>query len=127
MLQDNEYLKLFKSIIDQDKQSVVICNLDHVVVYMNPAATESYSKHGGESLVGQNIFDCHNSDSVNKIKQVVDWFKADPQHNLVYTFFNKKKNYDVYMIALRDGDELIGYYEKHEPRDGATMTPYDLW
>lgn len=34
---------------------------------------------------------------------------------------------DVYMVALRDEGELIGYYEKHEYRNAETMKPYDLW
>ena len=28
----------FKSIIDQDRAAVVICSLDHKIIYMNPAA-----------------------------------------------------------------------------------------
>lgn len=31
----NEY---FKSIVDQERVSVVICNLQHEIIYMNPAA-----------------------------------------------------------------------------------------
>lgn len=37
----------FKSIIDQDVASVVICNLKHEIIYMNPKAVESYHKWGG--------------------------------------------------------------------------------
>ena len=39
----------FKSIIDQDVASVVICNLKHEIIYMNPKAVESYHKWGGEA------------------------------------------------------------------------------
>jgi hypothetical protein len=31
------------------------------------------------------------------------------------------------MVALRDAEELIGYYEKHEYRNAETMQVYDLW
>lgn len=31
------------------------------------------------------------------------------------------------MIALRDGKDLIGYYEKHEYRNEETMKFYDFW
>ena len=41
----------FKSIIDQDVASVVICNLKHEIIYMNPKAVESYHKWGGEALL----------------------------------------------------------------------------
>ena len=36
----------FKSIIDQDRCSVVICNLKHEIIYMNPTAVKSYEKWG---------------------------------------------------------------------------------
>ena len=43
-LKDNEkvikfksYVSFYKSIVDQDKTSVVICNLKHEIIYMNPA------------------------------------------------------------------------------------------
>ena len=60
------------------------------------------------------------------INKVVDWFKASKDNNLVYTSYNQKENKDVYMVALRDDGELIGYYEKHEYRDKETMKMYNL-
>lgn len=65
--------------------------------------------------------------SGEKIQQVVDWFIADDNHNIVYTFHNEKQNKDVYMVALRDEGKLIGYYEKHEYRNTEKMKLYDLW
>lgn len=44
--------------------------------------------------------------------------------NLIYTFHKEKQNKDVYMVALRDREKLIGYYEKHEYRDRETMGMY---
>ncbi len=121
------YIDFYKSIIDQDRCAVVICNLQHEIIYMNPAAIKNYSNRGGEKLIGQSIMDCHNPESQEKMKQVVDWFAASSDHNIVYTFYNEKQNKDVYMVALRSGDKLIGYYEKHEFRNRETMKQYDLW
>lgn len=112
----------FKSIIDQDRCAVVICNLDHKIIYMNPAAVGNYAKWGGSALVGRNLLDCHNPASCEKIQQVVDWFSRSADNNLVYTYHNEKQNKDVYMVALRDGEgRLMGYYEKHEYRNPETM------
>ena len=105
----------------------MLCDLEHTIIYMNPAAIQNYAKHGGEKLIGQSLLDCHNAESGKRIQQVIDWFAADVSHNLVYTFHNEKQNKDVYMVALRDGDKLIGYYEKHEFRNPETMEKYDLW
>lgn len=117
----------FKSVLEQDTAPVVLCDLDHTIVYMNPAAIARYAKSGGEKLVGKSLLACHNAASNAMIEKVVAWFGADPSHNLVYTYRNDKENKDVYMVALRDdGGTLIGYYEKHEYRTPETMALYDL-
>ncbi len=120
------YTPFFKSIIDQDRSAVVICNLEHEIIYMNPAAVKNYEKWGGEKLVGQSLLNCHNENSVKKIKEVIKWFEESEENNIIYTFYNKKQNKDVYMVALRDEEKLIGYYEKHEYRNQETMNMYDF-
>ena len=116
----------FKSIVDQDRSAIVICNLKREIIYMNPAAVFNYAKRGGEQLVGQSLLDCHNSESVARIRQVIKWFSESEEHNIVYTFHNEKQNKDVYMVALRDEGKLIGYYEKHEYRNPETAKFYDF-
>ena len=118
---------LYKSVLEADREAVVLCDLDHTIVYMNPAAKERYDSRGGAALVGRSLLDCHNAKSRETILRVVGWFRASPAHNLVYTFYNPKENKDVYMVALRDDEgALIGYYEKHEHRDRETMKLYDM-
>lgn len=118
-----ELTPYFKSLIDQEKSAVVICDMDHKIVYMNPAACGRYNKWGGQALLGKNLLDCHNPKSRDLINRVLDWFRKDGANNWVHTFYNEKENKDVYMIALRNEQgEMIGYYEKHEYRD-RDMTP----
>ena len=81
----------------------------------------------GTHLLGKSVLTCHNPQSRQTIQRVIDWFAADKNHNLVYTYHNVKQNKDVYMVALRDADgTLIGYYEKHEYRSPETMKLYDM-
>lgn len=121
----NNVNQFFKSIIDMDIMPVVICDLEHTIVYMNPVAAERYSKRGGYSLVGKSLLDCHNEKSNIIIKKVVEWFGKDKNNNRIFTYHNPKENKDVYMIALRnDNGKLIGYYEKHESRILETDTVY---
>ena len=102
---------LLKSVIDSDNAAVVICDLNSVIVYMNPAAVSRYHK----DLTGKSLKDCHNAKSNEMIDRVLGWFKKSPENNIMYTYYNEKENKDVYMVALRDADKnLIGYYEKHE-------------
>ena len=37
----------FKSVLEQDTAAVVLCNLEHEIIYMNPAAKARYAKHSG--------------------------------------------------------------------------------
>ncbi len=121
-----ENSQLFKALCDVDSAPIVICNLEHTIVYMNPVAVERYKKRGGADLVGRSILDCHNEKSGRIIKRVVEWFLKSKDNNIIYTFDNKKENKEIFMIALRDDDgNLIGYYEKHEYRNKCEMKIYD--
>lgn len=62
MMHENEkkeqfksYVSFYKSIIDQDRCAVVICNLKHEIIYMNPAAVLNYEKWGGDKLLGRSL------------------------------------------------------------------------
>ena len=113
----------FKSVIDADKAPVVICDLEHTVVYMNPASVRHYRI----SIIGKNIKSCHNAESNEKIDRVVAWFKESKENNVVYISHKDKDNRDVYMVALRDDDgQLICYYEKHEYRNKETAELYAM-
>ena len=104
----------FKSIIDQDKEQIVICDLDYKVIYMNPTACKLY----GDKLLGSSLKNCHNERSNMMIEKVINWFKQSSDNNTIHTYYNPKENEDVYMVALRnDTGDLIGFYEKHEHRD----------
>ncbi|MBR3751024.1 MAG: PAS domain-containing protein [Clostridia bacterium] len=115
--------QLFKSILQQDRAPIVVCDMSSTVVYMNPAALAKYRV----DLTGKSIRSCHPSAANEKIDAVLEWFGRSKDNNIVYTFRNDRENKDVYMVALRDDDgELIGYYEKHEFRNAETAPLYDI-
>lgn len=114
--------KYFKSIVEQDTAAIVVCDNSCKIIYMNNAAVKRYHC----DLTGKSLKDCHNADSNIMIDRVLDWFKADSNNNIMYTYYNVKENKDVYMVALRDGRKLIGFYEKHEYRTRETAKPYDF-
>jgi len=119
--------KLYKSVLDQDRAAIVICDTNHIIQYMNKAAIIRYDKRGGEELVGKNLLECHNPHSQELIIKILNWFMEDEQNNMIYTFKNEKENKDVYMVALRDeNNKVIGYYEKHEYRNPETAGIYDF-
>lgn len=119
--------KMIKSVLEQERAAIVLCNLEHVIVYMNPAAKNRYAKRGGAGLIGRSLLNCHNEKSCEIIQKVTAWFSESTDHNMIYTYHNPKENKDVYMVALRDEDgTLLGYYEKHEYRDAETAEAYDF-
>ena len=114
---------LFKSIIDNDRSAVVICDVNHTIVYMNKVAVERHHK----DLTGSSLLDCHNAKSNEMILKIVDWFKESTENNMIYTYKNTKENKDVYMVALRnDEGDLVGYYEKQEYKNPETAEAYDF-
>lgn len=115
--------KLFLSVLEQDKEPVVLCDTESVIAYMNSAAISRY--HG--DLTGTGLDKCHNAESNRKIEKVLAWFKESKEHNEVFTYHSEEENKDVYMIALRDEEgALIGYYEKHMPRNAETRERYEM-
>ena len=115
--------ELFKSILEQDKAPIVVCDMESTVVYMNPSAIARYKR----DLTGKSIKICHPAAANERIEQVLQGFRKSRDNNVVYTFRNDEENKDVYMIARRDGNgSLIGYYEKHEYRNIETAKLYDI-
>ena len=113
--------KLLKSVLDQDTAPVVVCDIDDIIVYMNPSAITRYHK----DLTGNSIKDCHPPKANEMIDKVVAWFHENKDNKIMYTYRNDDENKDVYMVALRDDDgTLIGYYEKHEYRSKETVGLY---
>lgn len=124
---ETELYPYFRGLLEADASAVVICSLEHEIIYMNPTAIERYAKWGGEALLGKSLLDCHGPGSGEAIQKIVDWFRKSRQNNVIYTSYNEKENKDVYMVALRDGDGgLIGYYEKHAHRNRETKDFYDF-
>lgn len=87
----------FKSIIDQDRAAVVICSLDHKIIYMNPAAAANYHKYGGAELLGKSLLDCHGAHSNERIKEVVAWFGKSEENNLIYIYIIMKNRTKMYI------------------------------
>jgi len=122
-----ELSAIFKSVIDADNMPVVLCDVNHTIIYMNPSAVERYAKRGGASLIGHSLLVCHSEESNSIIRMVVSWFEESTENNKVFTLHKDSENKDIYIVALRDDDgRLIGYYEKHECRTPETSPRYNM-
>jgi PAS domain-containing protein len=118
----NQY---FKSLVDQDPDPIVICDLEHRIIYMNPTAVSQFANRGGAALLGKNLLDCHPPRAVEMINKTLEWFGQSRENNIVHSSYNPAKQRDTYMIAMRSEDgSLIGYYEKHVYRTTDTTEFY---
>lgn len=112
----------YKAVLDGEQSAVVLCDLNHIIVYMNKFAIDRY--HG--DLTGKSLMNCHNEDSREKIERTLEWFKKDQANNQVHEAYNEKENKDLYLVALRDENKnLIGYWEKHSYRNRDMGEFYD--
>ncbi len=120
-------LEIFKSVLETDRAPIVICDLNHTIIYMNKASVEHYKKYSSESLIGKSLLSCHNEQSNEAIKKILLWFGENVKNNMIFTSRNEEENKDIYMVALRDEKgNLIGYYEKHEYRNKEKAKLYDF-
>ena len=66
--------EMMRSVLEQDRSAVVLCDLEHTIVYMNPAAEKNYAKYGGGSLLGRSLLSCH-----NRVRRSVRWLRGLPR------------------------------------------------
>ena len=72
MEQTELYPYLF-GMAEEDNSAIVLCNLKHEIIYMNPAAKNRYAKSGGGNLVGKSLMGCHNEKSREQMERVIEW------------------------------------------------------
>jgi DUF438 domain-containing protein len=105
-----EQLKLLTLILDSWNESVVFVDTNHIIRYMNTPAIKHYAKWG--NVLGKNIFDCHNADSCQIIRDCFIRLQNGEEEVL----FADNEKHRVYMRGVRDPKgNLIGYYERYEP------------
>ena len=75
--------QLFKSILNQDKAPIVVCDMDSIIVYMNPSAITRYKK----DMTGKSLRICHPASANEQIDRVLEWFSKNSENNIVYTYF----------------------------------------
>lgn len=50
--------------------SMIVCDRDGQILFLNDAAARQYAKDGGPALVGRNLRDCHKAESSAKIARL---------------------------------------------------------
>ena len=120
----DKYLRAF---VETDMNQIVICDTNHIIVYMNKVAIEKFSDLGGADLIGKSLMQYLCVETQSRIEAIVSWFSESPDNNWVYTYRNEASQTDMYAVALRDENgNLIGYYEKRRSTFPETEELYHM-
>lgn len=105
--------KLLEYILDSYPYKVVFVDVDFIIRYMNKTAKYHYYEvRGYKDLIGKSLFECHNENSQEKIKQAVD--KLKNHANEIFLGVTPD-NQRFYLNPVRDENgELIGFFERFE-------------
>lgn len=107
MLIDELFLK---NLLNSFKNPVLFADTGHIVRYANRAAQGFYPD--GDKLIGRSLFDCHNQQSQEQMKEILQRMEDGLDEQLITD--NEKRR--IYMRAVRDDKgTLVGYYERFEP------------
>ena len=120
----DKYLRAF---VETDMNQIVICDTNHIIVYMNKVAIEKFSDLGGADLIGKSLMQYLGVETQSRIEAIVSWFSESPDNNWVYTYRNEASQTDMDAVALRDENgNLIGYYEKRRSTFPETEELYHM-
>ena len=106
---------IFKGIVEDLDNPVCFVDMDHIITYLNKSAIKRYAHRGGEKLIGQSLFNCHNENSKKLTLEYIDKLLNNDDLNEICIGYNEKHKETNYIVAVRDENKkMIGYYERHE-------------
>ena len=109
------------------KVSIIVCDQEGKILFLNSTAAQQYAKDGGAALVGKNLRDCHSADSNEKIARLIA--EQKPNH---YTITKKGRKRIIHQMPWFEAGRCAGLVEfamdipeelPHFDRDQKTATP----
>lgn len=82
--------------------AITVCNKNGEIIYMNEKSKEVFARYG-EDLTGRSLYDCHNAQSVEIIKQLLSEGGSN-----VYTIEKNGVKKLIHQSSWLDGDGQIG-------------------
>ena len=94
------------------RATVTIADEKGRIVFLNDLALEHYGDRGGEQLIGTSLYDCHNAESRDKIKDMYARYRAG---DLTPTRYYEEKGDDlaesIVIIPLIVSEQFRGVAE----------------
>lgn len=92
--------------IDELGASVMLCDTDGILVYMNDRCAEQYKAKGGREMIGTNIFECHPEPARTKLKELIE-----NQDENIYTIEKNGVKKIIIQTPWRENGEFKGLAE----------------
>lgn len=86
--------------------AITVCDIEGKIIYLNEKAAEVFKDDGGYKLLGQNLFDCHSSQSNDKIKQIISERKPN-----TYTIEKAGKKKLIHQTPWYENGDMKGLVE----------------
>jgi PAS domain S-box-containing protein len=102
-------ISTIKSIPEWTKEfpsAITICDTRGIIIYMNEKSCMTFTKYGGDNLIGKNLFDCHSEASSAKLKELIETQKSN-----IYTVEKEGIKKLIYQSPIYDNHEFSGMIE----------------
>lgn len=86
--------------------AITVCDTQGIILYMNDRAVKTFEKHGGESLLGTNLLDCHPEPSRTKLMEMLE-----KGFNNVYTIEKAGIKKLIHQSPFYKSGEYSGFVE----------------
>jgi transcriptional regulator with PAS, ATPase and Fis domain len=86
--------------------AVTVCNKDAEIIYMNDKSVLTFLKNSEDSIIGKSLFDCHNENSVLKIKELLNLGDTN-----TYTIEKNGVKKLIYQCPWYQNGEIAGLVE----------------
>lgn len=92
--------------VNEIPYAVTVCDVHGKILYMNEKSKNTFTKDGGEKLVGKNLFHCHTPSSQAKIQSLLEARSSN-----IYTIQKNGKKKMIIQTPWFENKELQGLVE----------------
>ncbi len=86
--------------------SITVCDNEGIITDMNNKSAATFEKDGGFGLIGKSLFECHNKNSADQIRDLLDHQKTN-----VYTIEKNGVKKLIYQAPWYNNGEMKGLVE----------------
>jgi transcriptional regulator with PAS, ATPase and Fis domain len=91
---------------DSLEEAITVADKDAIILYMNKKSIATFENDGGVELIGKSLYDCHNENSCQIIRDILSTGKSNS-----YTIEKKGKKKFIHQTPWYKNNEIAGVIE----------------